>query len=163
MVDINALQNLLPIEYQKLYCFIFNESVGLGRRKERVLSYLSDSFEQSNIIKNIDGHSAHSLIIHFINIDERLIHKKYKTHEEQKMHFVELLFHEYHHAYQVTYEGEINTKVDTLYNPLELAADSFSKEQMIVNKVELSKLLGINEEKIECFANQIRKNKGATV
>lgn len=161
MVDINELRKLLPETYQKMYCFIFNEQVAYETRKERVLNYLSGSFDSTNWIKNINGHSAQSLIVHFINLDNQRISIKYSMHEEQQLHFVELFFHEHHHAYQVTYEGAIDTEVSVINHPLEIAADKFAKEQMILNKYALSELLGISEETIVQFATQIRMNKGA--
>ncbi len=161
MVDINELRKLLPESHHKLVCFIFNEQFNLEARKERVLNYLSNSFDSTNTIKNINGHSAQSIIVHFINLDSSRILDKYKTNEEQQLHYVEVFFHEHHHAYQVTYEGAIDAEVNELYDPLEIAADTFAKEQMILNKAKLSEFLGINQDVIIQFANQIRKNKGA--
>jgi hypothetical protein len=40
-------------------------------------------------------------------------------------------------------------------------ADKFAKKQMLLNKCKLAELLKIDENIIERFSNDIRKNKGA--
>lgn len=160
-VAIEDIINLLPEKHKNLQCFIFNETTSIEQRKKRINNYLDKIFNETNTIKNFDGHSTNSYILHFINLDIRLINKKYTTDNEKNLHMIELLFHEFQHAYQVTYEGKIDINVNTIDNPLEIEADKFAKEQMLLNIGKLAELLKIDEGIIERFANDIRKNKGA--